>query len=107
MHSSRLPRHTSGRVVADRGVSGRHAATSKSSIAWTNAARSMGARAVTILPSFMSRSGLDEHHMGDEEAEKDWQQDLDRLLHAAQVEVETGGGQAVGAEPYPGKKGYQ
>jgi hypothetical protein len=26
------------------------------------------------------------HHMGDEES-KDWQQDLDRLLHAAQVEV--------------------
>jgi hypothetical protein len=30
----------------------------------------------------------DEHHMRDEEAEKDRQQDLDRLPHAAQVEIE-------------------
>src|SRR5260370_28647599 len=36
----------------------RHAATSKSSIPWTNAARSMGARAVTILPSVIGGSSI-------------------------------------------------
>src|SRR4051794_12605015 len=30
----------------------------------------------------------DQHDMGYEEPEKDWQQDFDRLAHAAQVEVE-------------------
>src|ERR1700737_4496147 len=52
------PRRASGRVVADPGVSGRQAATSKSSIAWTNAARSIGARAVTILPSVIAGSSM-------------------------------------------------
>jgi len=41
-----------------RAFSGRYAATSKSSIAWTNAARSMGARAVTILPSVIAGSSM-------------------------------------------------
>ena len=44
--ASSRPRRTS-LVVADPRVSGRHAATSKPSIAWTNAARSISARAVT------------------------------------------------------------
>src|SRR3979411_2019125 len=52
------PRRASGRVVADPGVSGRQAATSKSSIAWTNAARSIGARAGTILPSVIAGSSM-------------------------------------------------
>src|SRR4030088_3033169 len=52
------PRPASGRVVAGPGVSGRQAATSKSSIAWTNAARSIGARAVTILPSVIAGSSM-------------------------------------------------
>src|SRR5260370_34342372 len=37
---------------------GRYAATSKSSIAWTNATRSMGARAVTILPPVIVGSSM-------------------------------------------------
>jgi hypothetical protein len=52
------PRRASGRVVAGPGVSGRQAATSKSSTAWTNAARSIGERAVTILPSVIAGSSM-------------------------------------------------
>src|SRR5258706_9463384 len=57
MHFSRPPPHL-GPGRRDPGTSGRHAATSKSSIAWTNAARSMGARAVTILPSVTAGSSI-------------------------------------------------
>ena len=57
------PRRASSRVVAAPSVSGRYAATSKSSIAWTNAARSMGARAVTILPSVIAGSSMSRARM--------------------------------------------
>src|SRR3981189_3061363 len=52
------PPRAPGRGVAGPGASGRQAATSKSSIACTNAARSIGARAVTILPSVIAGSSM-------------------------------------------------
>src|SRR6202022_4269248 len=52
------PRRASGRVVADPGVSGRHAATSKSAVAGAKAARAIGARAVTIFASVSADSSM-------------------------------------------------